>query len=421
MRSTTLRWVILITIVAVSLLVVVQLFWLSKIYFFEQKEFSNSVIKSVQGVYEDLDLSKSSADQLQKRIEHPDPNTFIFTIDSIPHKDTLVNDIIYNLENFQVFADCIVGLYDNNAKKYVFTVYVPAAASSQKAYKDHTLKQYSKGNNYVLLYFPHRNKYILSYMIWWLLSCVFLLIVLIALGLCIFYLYKQKFLNEIQNDFIQNVTHEFQTPLTTLILGLDTIGKPGMSQQPEKFERYIKLMRIQTDYLKHHIENLMKVLKAEASGLVMEKSDIVPNVLLQQAVEQLHTIVEEKNAKIVWLLEPGNTKIKADTSSLYMSLLNIISNALKYSPEPIITIQTRKNHHHYYISIKDNGIGIDTRLNKKLFQKFYRVPVGDVHNVKGLGLGLYFVKKVIKGHNGNINIVSKKNQGSEFIIELPLN
>ena len=421
MRSTTLRWIILITIVAVSILVIAQLFWLSKIYFFEQKEFSNSVIKSVQGVYEDLDLSKSTAEQLQKRIEHPDPNTFIFSIDRIPKKDTLVDDIIYNLENFQVFADCILALYDSSTKKYVFTAYLPAAASSQMLNKDFKLKEYSKEQSYVLLFFPNRNKYILSYMAWWIFSCVFLLIVLIALGLCIFYLYKQKFLNEIQNDFIQNVTHEFQTPLTTLILGLDTISKPGMVQHPEKFDRYIGLMRMQTDYLKHHIENLMKVLKAEANGLVMEKSDVTPNALLQKAIEQMHAIIEEKKAKIVWHLEPTNTVIKADNKSLYMSLLNIISNALKYSPDPIITIQTKRNHHHYYISVKDNGIGIDKRLNKKLFQKFYRVPVGAVHNVKGLGLGLYFVKKVIEGHNGKINIVSKKNFGSEFIIELPLN
>lgn len=421
MRSTTLRWIILITIVAISLLVVAQLFWLSKIYFFEQKEFSNSVIKSIQGVYEDLELSKSSADQLQERIEHPDPNTFIFSIDKIPQKDTLVDGIINNLENFQVFADCKVAVYDINLGKYVFTTYLPAATSTQKSYVNYTLRQYSKQHSYVVLFFPNRNKYILSYMIWWILSCVFLLIVLIALALSIFYLYKQKFLNEIQNDFIQNVTHEFQTPLTTLILGLDTIGKPGMINQPEKFDRYIKLMRIQTDYLKHHIENLMKVLKAEANGLILEKNDVVPNVLLQNTVAQLHTIIEEKKAQIVWLLEHNNTNIKADNSSLYMSLLNLISNALKYSSEPVITIQTKRNHHHYFISVKDNGIGIDKSLNKKLFKKFYRIPEGDVHSVKGLGLGLYFVKKIIEGHNGKITIISKINQGSEFIIELPIN
>lgn len=421
MRSRTLRWVILITIAAVSLLVAAQLFWLHKIYNYEQTEFSSSVIKSIQGVYEDFDLSESSSEQLQKRIEQYDPNTFIFTIDYIPVKDTLLEDISGNLEDFQVFADCKVSFYDKHAKKYLFHEYLPGAASMQKSYPDNALKIYNDLHNYVVLYFPNRSNYILNSMAWWIFSCIILLIVLIALGLSIFYLYKQKFLNEIQNDFIQNVTHEFQTPLTTLILGLDAIAKPGIINQQDKFETYLKLMRMQTDYLKHHIENLMKVLKAEASGLVMEKSDVVLNHLIQNTVEQLHSMVDEKKGVIKFELEESNTAIKADYSSLYMSLLNLISNALKYSLHPEITITTKRNSHHYLIYVKDNGIGIDKRLNKNLFKKFYRIPSGDIHNVKGLGLGLYFVKKVVEGHQGKITINSKKNEGSEFIIELPIN
>ena len=421
MRSRTLRWVILITIAAVSLLVAAQLFWLHKIYNYEQKEFSSSVIKSIQGVYEDFDLTESSSEQLQKRIEQYDPNTFIFTIDIIPIKDTLLEDILDNLEDFQVFADCKVSLYDKQAKRYLFHEYLPGAASMQKSNPDNALKVYNHLHNYVVLYFPNRSNYILTSMAWWIFSCIILLIVLIALGLSIFYLYKQKFLNEIQNDFIQNVTHEFQTPLTTLILGLDAIAKPGITNHQDKFETYLKLMRMQTDYLKHHIENLMKVLKAEASGLVMEKSEVVPNQLIKNAVEQLHNIIEEKKALIKFDLEESNTAIKADYSSLYMSMLNLISNALKYSLHPEINIRTRRNSNHYLIYVKDNGIGIDKRLNKNLFKKFYRVPSGDIHNVKGLGLGLYFVKKVVEGHHGKITISSKKNEGSEFIIELPIN
>ncbi|MEJ7830991.1 MAG: histidine kinase dimerization/phospho-acceptor domain-containing protein [Segetibacter sp.] len=117
-------------------------------------------------------------------------------------------------------------------------------------------------------------------MVWWIASAVFLLLVLVAFSLSIFYLYKQKFLNEIQNEFIQNVTHEFQTPLTTLMVGLDAIAKPAMAEQRGKFEIYIKLMHAQTSYLKHHIENLMKVLKAEANGLVLDKNDVVLNELV---------------------------------------------------------------------------------------------------------------------------------------------
>jgi len=235
-----------------------------------------------------------------------------------------------------------------------------------------------------------------------------------------FHLYKQKFLNEVQNDFIRNVTHEFQTPLTTLMVGLDAIAKPSVISSPEKLEKYTRLMKGQTVYLKQHIENLMKILRAESNGLGLEREEIVPNELIKNAVTQLHVNIEEKNAKVELILDPQNSKIVADKSGLYVAILNLVSNAIKYSTHPMILIETKAINGMYQISVKDNGIGIEEQYQKKLFRKFYRVPTGDIHNVKGLGLGLYFVKKVIDENKGTINLKSITGIGSEFIIELPI-
>jgi len=226
-------------------------------------------------------------------------------------------------------------------------------------------------------------------------------------------------LNEIQNDFIQNVTHEFQTPLTTLTVGLDAIAKPSITEHSEKLEKYIKLMQAQTVYLKHHIENLMKVLKTESSGLVMDKSEVAPNDLIEKALIQLTPVIEEKNAIIELVRDEQNTVIPADGRSLFTAIVNLISNALKYAEEPVIKIETKVISNRYFISIKDNGVGIDEKSKKKIFKKFYRVPSGNVHNVKGLGLGLYFVKKAADGHKGTITVKSAAGKGAEFIIELP--
>jgi two-component system phosphate regulon sensor histidine kinase PhoR len=421
MRSATLRWIILITTLAIGLLVSAQLFWLNKIYNYEQKEFSTSVVKSIQGVYEDLELTNSTTAHLQKLIEQPDANTFLFKIDSLPSKKLLLDNLLDNLEDFQVFADCKVALYDPGIHSYVYEMYLPSADSKHPKNSGIDLQLYKKKYAYVQLYFPHRNQYILNAMVWWIISGILLLFVLIALSLSIFFLYRQKFLNEIQNDFIQNVTHEFQTPLTALTVGLDAISKPSIEKHSDKFDKYVQLMQAQTVYLMHHIENLMKVLKAEASGLVMDKSEVVPNELIQKAVIQLHPVIEEKNAIIQLLPEQTNMAIHADDNSLYVAILNLISNALKYAKEPLISIETKAINNRYSISIKDNGVGIDEKSKRKLFRKFYRVPSGDVHNVKGLGLGLYFVKKVIDGHKGTITVRSIAGQGTEFLIELPTN
>ncbi len=419
MRSATLKWIILLSTILIGLLVSVQLFWLNKIYNYDQKEFTTSVVKSIRGVYEDLQLSDSSGPQLQKLIEQPNINTFLFKIDSIPPKDTLKNSILNNLEDFGVFTDCKVVLYDDSTHRIAYQLYLPSAASRHPDNSGMDLPLYKNNYAYIQLYFPHRSQYILSSMSWWIVSSILLLLILIALGFSMFHLYRQKFLNEVQNDFIRNVTHEFQTPLTTLMVGLDAIAKPSIIGYPEKLEKYTRLMQGQTAYLKQHIENLMKVLKAEANGLVVEKEPIAPNELIKKAVMQLNVNIEEKNAKVELLLEQNNTTVEADKSSLYVAVLNLISNALKYSANPIIIIETKSINGTYHISVKDNGIGIEEQYQKKLFRKFYRVPTGDVHNVKGLGLGLYFVKKVIDENKGTIHVKSITGIGSEFIIELP--
>ena len=418
MRSSTLKWIILIFTVVIGLLVFVQLFWLNKIYHFEQKEFTSSVIKSIQGVYEDLELSDSSSRQLQKLIEQPTANIFLFRIDSIPQQNDLQVDMLANLEDFGVFADCKVGLYDNEKERYLFEMYLPAAATKNPINLESHLPVFKKNYAYVLLYFPNRSQYILNSMTWWISSGIFLFIILTTLGFSIFFLYRQKFLNEIQNDFISNVTHEFQTPLTTLTVGLDAIAKNNLKENPEKLEKYIRVMQGQTAYLQQHIENLMKVLKTEANGLLLQKMPVIPNALITAAIEQLSPAIDEKNATIHVHLEDTNHSLLADKNSLYVSILNLISNAIKFSIQPVITITTKVIPGGYLISIKDNGIGIEEKFKNKLFKKFFRVPTGDIHNVKGLGLGLYFVKKVIDGHKGTITVNSEPGTGTEFIIRL---
>ena len=418
MRSTTFKWIILSSTIIIGLLVAVQLFWLNKIYNYEQKEFNSSVIKSIQGVYEDLELMDPGTTALQKLIEQPNANSFLFRISSMPDKDSLPDNVLNNLEAFDVFADCKLALYDPAINHYSYQLYLPTAATKHPQNSAAELPVYKKDYPYILLFFPYRNQYVLGEMTRWIISSIILLLLLIALGISVFYLYRQKFLNEIQNDFIRNVTHEFQTPLTTLTVGLDAISRSSMMDHPEKMAKYTKLMQGQTNYLKQHIDNLMKVLQADANGLLIQKESVVPNMLIKEAISQLYVAIEEKKARVELLLEENDSAIPADKSSLYVAILNIISNAIKYSAEPLIIIETKLINDKYIISVKDNGIGIDDQYKKKLFKKFYRVPTGDVHNSKGLGLGLYFVKKVIDEHNGSIHIKSIKGIGSEFIIEL---
>jgi two-component system phosphate regulon sensor histidine kinase PhoR len=247
-----------------------------------------------------------------------------------------------------------------------------------------------------------------------------LLVLLTGFAFSLYYFYQQKFLVEVQKDFIDNVTHEFSTPLSVIEISVEGLKKPSVSSQPEKYNKYVDSIKYQSDYLKSHISNLIRTVVAGNYHFAVNKKPVVPDELLKRAVLQLEPLLEKSNGRVEWSLEDHHVSIQADEENLYLAIFNIISNAIKYSVNPVISINASVKNNLLFISIKDNGVGIEYSDQKKIFKKFYRVPSGNLHAVKGLGLGLYFTHKVIQGHGGNIRVNSKPGTGTEFIIELPV-
>jgi two-component system phosphate regulon sensor histidine kinase PhoR len=420
MRSNTIRLFILIASLLIAIIIAVQLYWLNKTYTFEKTEFNTSVIKSIRGVYEDLPLLYESTEKLQSLIEKADANSYLFRVDSIPAKDSLILYMHNELESFDIFTDGKLSVYDNTKNKYVYDAYLPSAGSGYKNDTTLTSPLVQKNYSYAYLYFPHRNKYIIEQMRGWIVSSALLLLVLLGFAASLYYFFKQKFLVEIQKDFINNVTHEFSTPLSVIELSVDGLEKPATHVNLEKQQKFINAIRYQSDYLKNHISNLVKTVVADQYQFVLKMKPVVPNELLKKVIAQLEPLLHKKTGVVEWDLDEENSSILADEENLYLSLFNIINNAIKYSPQPKIIIATVKNSYKYTISIKDNGAGMESSEYKKIFKKFYRVQNGNVHNTKGLGLGLYFTKKVIDGHHGKIDVQSLPGIGTEFKIELPL-
>jgi len=368
-----------------------QVYWLTKTYSYEKNEFNTSVLKAIRGVYEDIPLLYDVSTSLNDLVERPNASSFLFRIDTIPVQDSLLAHISSELEDFHVFTD----------------------------YKVSILQK--KPFSYVSLYFPSRSRYIIAEMRTWIYSSAVLLLLLIAFSLSIYYFMKQKFLVEIQKDFINNVTHEFSTPLSVIDLSVEGLERHSPGTNPEKHDRYVASIRYQSTYLKSHITNLINTVVAGQYHLATKKLPIVPNELLKKASLQLEPLLTKKGGVLKWELEKDNKTIMGDEENLYLAFFNIISNAIKYSASPEVTIKTSALDKKYFISIKDRGPGIDPSQQKKIFRKFYRAQNGNLQNAKGLGLGLYFTRKVIDGHRGDINVNSIPGLGSEFLIELPLN
>ena len=255
---------------------------------------------------------------------------------------------------------------------------------------------------------------------YWIAGIIFLLFLLIGLVISLFYLYRQKFLNELQKDFVNNFTHEFKTPLAVMKIASDVLMDERNRNQPERMQKYTAIIREQTLHLQRQVDRLLRTAQSRKAMMQVEKQDVIPNQLVRQALQQLEPLVRDRKAEVRLVLEKGDSHIQADPEHLQLVVVNLVENALKYSREPKVTVTTQLVNGHYTISVKDNGVGIDKKYQRRLFRKFYRVPTGDVHNVKGFGLGLDFVKKVVQAHHGRVQVQSIPGVGSEFEIILPL-
>lgn len=200
----------------------------------------------------------------------------------------------------------------------------------------------------------------------------------------------------------------------------DTMVDENTRRQPERMARYADIMGKQVEHLQKQVEKLLSVAYLdEQKDLPLEREKFLLNEMIKQAITKVDPLIEEKHAKLDLKLSDENPELYADKAHLELAVINLIENGLKYSGEPHLVLETGKNNGDYFLSVKDNGIGFESKYNKDIFKKFFRIPTGDIHNVKGFGLGLNFVKKIIDAHHGRITVNSIPGIGTEFKIILP--
>ena len=418
-RSKTLRWLIVLSTFVVAIIIGVQLFWLQKIYFFEQKQFNTNVSKSIRAMYEDLNISGDSAFNFEKNIENPQPDIYLAKITREYNIDTIGTSLSTEFSDFDIFTSCKIAIHKNGVNGFIAEKYIDMPDANFKSGKDEKLPYFKKDFSYIILFFPNRTQYIIKQMIFWLVSGGLLIVVLIAFSFSIFYLYRQKFLNETQKDFVNNFTHEFKTPLSVIKIAADVLKDPSIKDKPEKLNNYAGIIQEQTMHLQQQTQRLLQIAFTEENTLSLQKEIFDAGQMIKEAADDLAPLIEIKAGSVQIFNESHNSMINADKSYLLLTFINLIENAVKYSVKPIIEINTFIEGNDFCAIIKDNGIGIEKKHQKKIFKKFYRVTSGNLHNTTGFGLGLNFVKKIIDAHHGNIKVQSEYGKGSLFIIKIP--
>jgi len=274
----------------------------------------------------------------------------------------------------------------------------------------------------LMVSFPEKKKFLFSELIGiTTLSIIFTLIIIIAYSSALNQLIKQRQISEIKTDFINNMTHEFKTPIATINLALDAIKNPKIIDDKEKVHRYLQMIRDENKRMHAQVENVLRISKLERKELDISKESTDIHEIVEDAVEHINLIIEDRNGTINKHLEAKRTSVLLSDVHFTNVIVNILDNAIKYSPEnPLIDIYTENIKDFIIIKIKDQGAGMSKVAQKRIFEKFYREHTGDLHNVKGHGLGLAYVKRIIEDHNGQITVESEKGKGSTFIIKLPL-
>jgi two-component system, OmpR family, phosphate regulon sensor histidine kinase PhoR len=275
--------------------------------------------------------------------------------------------------------------------------------------------------NFLMMYFPNKRNYILKQI--WLPLCssiLLLAIIIFCFGYAIKVIIQQKKLSEVKNDFINNMTHEFKTPIATVNLAVEALQDPELLSKESFRSRYLKIIKEENQRLGAQVEKVLQAatLDKHSSKLKFETINIIE--ALEDAKNQFSLLVENKQGQITLVTQIKNPYIEADPFHLAHILNNLLDNAVKYAKEiPQIKISANETEDFVVITIEDNGIGLSKESTKKIFDKFYRVPTGNVHDIKGFGLGLAYVKTMIEAHHGQISVTSELGKGSTFNIKLP--
>jgi len=255
------------------------------------------------------------------------------------------------------------------------------------------------------------------------LSAVFLIIVIGCFLFIIFNVIRQKKISEMKNDFVNNMTHEFKTPISTISVASEMLMRPAVCANPEKIQKYANIIYDENQRLRNQVEQVLQisVLDRKEIDLHLVKLDIHP--IIENSVDIFNMIVKEKRGEIIAELKAHQSEIFVDEVHFINVINNLIDNAIKYTENcPKIKVSTFNTSDGITIRVEDNGIGIDSSNHKLIYKKFFRVHTGDVHNVKGFGLGLFYVKSVMDSHGGTVELIkSELGKGSTFELYFPFN
>jgi two-component system phosphate regulon sensor histidine kinase PhoR len=452
MKRNSIGFVIIIATLSVLGILLIQFFFLKYSYDLNEKEFhelTTGALRSVANQINDYNRkaygSRTISDSCP--VERISNNYYVVNVNDVIDPNLLEHFLMLEFKKRNINVPFEYGIYDCNSKKMIngralktdpSLVFnqptknrdTSSCSDEQQMYDKHVNKinKKSKACNlptcekytyYFGVHFPNRSQFYNSRLIGWYFMTGILFFVVVFFGYALYVIIKQQRLSEIQKNFINNLTHEFKTPIASIDLAAKVLAGPKIIEQPERLKEYVRIIGQQNKRLSDHVEKLLQMATIEKTKLQLNLEPVELNSFISECIKEFKN---SQNGNVYLIrLESSATQawIKADQLHFSNLIFNILDNAIKYCKDvPDIIIRLGETKSHYSLAFEDNGIGISKDLRKKIFNRFYRIPTGNVHDVKGFGLGLDYVHKIVMRHRWKIDVIENSRKGSTFIVEI---
>lgn len=417
MKRNSILALVLMAVVSIVGIITVQVYWFNRAFDTEEELFNREVNAALFNVATKFFEISESPTPANNPIKQLSTNYYVVMINNDIDANLLEVLLKSEFEKRNIEADFEYGIYDCTNDKMVYGNYVSFQQNNDQI-EQHNLPKWENQSYYFGVQFPNKASIITDRMGIWIFSSAVLFLVIIFFLYALFVILKQKRLSEIQKDFINNMTHEFKTPISTIALSVDVLKDPAIVDQPDRLSNYTSIIKRENIRLKKQVERVLQMAGMDSDELALRKETVSLHELIKEAASGI-TVGDGANNIFELKLNADFDEVSGDRLHLSNVIYNLIDNAIKYCKEqPKIAIETVNKGNKLWIKVTDNGIGISPHDQKKIFDKFFRVSTGNRHDVKGFGLGLNYVKQVIKAHKGEVAVESELNNGSTFKFSL---
>jgi len=422
-KQKTITITIIITSLALLGVIVTQLFWVNNAVQLKNEQFNKNVNLGLNKIVNQLLTLQNDSILLERfKLDNSDEVTnHIKFLHAVQPQliDSIIKSEFHRLDLATTFY---YGIYEKADNKFLLGNF--SGYNSEILDSRHNIPVsciFQPQTYWLGIYFPFQTSYIFKKMqLNIILSAFFMLVIIGSFWFVIYSLFRQKKISEIKVDFVNNMTHEFKTPISTISVASEMLFKEHVISNKTMVTKYARVIFEENARLKGQVEKVLQVATLEKGDYNLKLITFNAHELLMELITNFEVAILQRNGKVFARLNAAQNTIMADKGHFNNVILTILDNANKYSTDnPDITISTRSNSKGITISIEDKGVGMAHEHVSGIFKKFHRIPTGNVHNVKGFGIGLFYVKTIVEAHGGNVNVNSELGRGSRFDVFFP--